>query len=489
MNKTNNTKQATWVALGSLFSFGFGIVSSMILSRYFDKGDYGTYKQVLYVYNTLLVVFTLGLPRAYSYFLPRVANEEAKSLIQKINTLFFLLGGVFSFLLFVGSSIIADLMNNENLEFALRIFSLVPLFMLPTMGLEAILATYKKTQFLAYYNIVTRLISLICVCAPIILWNGGLTDALVGFLIASFFSFVVALYLKYLPVKDYKKETTNTTYRDIFNFSLPLLYASLWGMVIKSTDQFFISRYYGNETFADYSNGATELPFIGMIIGACSTVLSPVFSKLQHQKADVQKEIYPIWINVFKKSAMLIYPILLLSIFYSDILMVVLYGAKYDTSYAYFCIISIANFFSLIAIAPLLIGIGKVRYYANVHMISAVILVLLEFAVVSIGLPPYYIAIVSSLNHIFRIFAMLYIIAKFFNLTIIQLFPIPTLSKIVCPSVLILTTLRLLGAELPISNVCHLLIATCVYLILFMITSKWLKLDYISILKPLKKNV
>ena len=149
MNKTNNTKQATWVALGSLFSFGFGIVSSMILSRYFDKGDYGTYKQVLFVYNTLLVVFTLGLPRAYSYFLPRVANEEAKSLIQKINTLFFLLGGVFSFLLFVGSSIIADLMNNENLEFALRIFSLVPLFMLPTMGLEAILATYKKTQFLA----------------------------------------------------------------------------------------------------------------------------------------------------------------------------------------------------------------------------------------------------------------------------------------------------------------------------------------------------
>lgn len=489
MNKTNNTRQATWVALGSLFSFGFGIVSSMILSRYFDKGDYGTYKQVLYVYNTLLVVFTLGLPRAYSYFLPRVADEEAKSVIQKINTLFFVLGGVFSFLLFIGAPYIADFMNNKDLESAIKIFSPVPLLMLPTMGLEAILATYKKTQFLAYYNIVTRLATLLCVCVPIIFWNGGLSEALIGFLVASIFSFVVAMFLKYLPVKDFKKKVTSTTYKDIFDFSLPLLYASLWGMIIKSADQFFISRYYGNETFAEYSNGATELPFIGMIIGACSTVLSPIFSRLQHQHADVQKDIYPIWINVFKKSAMLIYPILLLSIFYSDILMIVLYGEKYATSYVYFCIISIANFFSLIAIAPLLIGIGKVRYYANVHMISAILLVVLEFIVVSLDLQPCFIAVVSTLCHIARIFAMLYIIAKFFNLAIKQLFPISTLIKIVCPSVLILITLRLLVTELAISNVSHLIIVSCAYLLIFMLVSKWLKLDYISILKPLQKNV
>ena len=78
----------------------------MILSRYFDKADYGTYKQVMYVYNTLLTVFTLGLPKAYSYFLPRVNPQEAKDLINKITRLFFLLGGVFSILLFLGASLI-----------------------------------------------------------------------------------------------------------------------------------------------------------------------------------------------------------------------------------------------------------------------------------------------------------------------------------------------------------------------------------------------
>lgn len=82
VNKSNNTIQAAWVALGSLFAFGFSIVSSIILSRYFDKTDYGTYKQVIYVYHTLLIVFTLGLPKTYSYFLPRTNDCYVKSLVN-----------------------------------------------------------------------------------------------------------------------------------------------------------------------------------------------------------------------------------------------------------------------------------------------------------------------------------------------------------------------------------------------------------------------
>lgn len=54
MNYNNsNTAQSVWLGIGSLLSFSFGIVSAAILSRYLSKLEYGTYKQVLYVYNTL----------------------------------------------------------------------------------------------------------------------------------------------------------------------------------------------------------------------------------------------------------------------------------------------------------------------------------------------------------------------------------------------------------------------------------------------------
>ena len=88
MEATSNSRQALWVGIGQFFSFTIGIVSPMILSRYFGKGDYGTYKQVMYVYNTLLTVFAFGLPRAYSYFIPRVSLSESKSIIKKITILF-----------------------------------------------------------------------------------------------------------------------------------------------------------------------------------------------------------------------------------------------------------------------------------------------------------------------------------------------------------------------------------------------------------------
>ena len=97
-NGTNNSRQAAWVALGSLFSFLVGIVSPMILSRYFDKADYGTYKQVMYVYNTLLAVFTLGLPKAYSYFLPKFESKYSRDIVNKITNIFWILGAVFSLL-------------------------------------------------------------------------------------------------------------------------------------------------------------------------------------------------------------------------------------------------------------------------------------------------------------------------------------------------------------------------------------------------------
>ena len=47
----SNTGQAFWLVLGSLSTMAISIVSAMVLSRYFEKAEYGTYRQILFVYN------------------------------------------------------------------------------------------------------------------------------------------------------------------------------------------------------------------------------------------------------------------------------------------------------------------------------------------------------------------------------------------------------------------------------------------------------
>ncbi len=483
---TNNTKQAFWVALGSLFSFGFAIVSSMVLSRYFDKGDYGTYKQVMYVYHTLLTVFTLGLPKAFSYYLPRVDISQAKHLIKKITNIFFILGAVFSLFLFLCAEPIANFMNNEDLKEAIKIFSPVPLMMLPTMGLEGILSTFRKNKFMTLYTVVTRLFMLVCVATPVVFFNGGYIEAIWGFVISSFISFLFALYLKYMPVRGKGNEKCVVTYNQIFKFSLPLLYASLWGFLISSADQFFISRYFGNEVFAEFSNGALELPFVGMIVGACATVLSPVFSRMSSENLDPKKEILPLWKSVFEKSAKLIYPLVIYCIIFADVIMIFLYGEQYENSATYFRIKSSVDFFKVIVYAPLIINIGKVKYYSNVHMYGAIVLIVLEYLSVITIHNPYAITIISVLCQIGRIFCMLIFISKYFNVKLYQLFPINLIVKIVVPSVMILFAEHYLLVNIfNMSNILILIVSFVLYMIIFYALSLLLKIDYKSIIKPL----
>lgn len=485
---SNITKQAAWIALGSLCSFGFGIVSSMILSRYFDKDDYGTYKQVLYVYNTLLTVFTLGLPRAYSYFLPRIPIEQAHSLIRKISNLFIILGLLFSLLLFLSADVIAIVLRNPNLTNGIRWFSVVPLLLLPTMGLEGILATYQKSMYMAVYMVLTRVVMLIFVVAPIIIWKGGYIHAIIGFDIASIISFFLAVYLKYIPVKNVKKEKVDITYNEIFKFSFPLLFASLWGIVISSADQFFVSRYYGAKTFADFANGSMDLPFIGMIIGTTTTVLSPVFSKMNYDKLNPRTDILPIWESAFKKSAMLIYPFVIYCLFFADIVMKVLYGGIYETSAVYFRLRLLTNFFTLVAFAPLLINTGKVKLYSNVHMYGAIILVLLEFFVVKTIDSATAVCAVSSICTIGRIMVFLIVISKYFEVKIYELFPYRLIFFIIMPSSLILFLERIIIVDyLEIELLTSLVISLVIYGILFLAYCRFVKIDYLSILKQLRR--
>lgn len=490
-SKSSNTVQALWVMIGSISAFGFAIVSSMLLSRYFDKHDYGTYKQVMYVYTSLLVVFTLGLPKAFSYFLPRVNEGQAKDLISKINLVLMVLGATMSLTLFLGADLVAKILKNEDLTTPLRYFALVPLFMLPTMGLEGILATYRQTKFLAIYKTLTQIFMLLCVVVPVIFFDGTINSAIIGFTIASFFCFITALYLKYKPIRNYTKEKSPYSYRQIFNYTLPIMGASIWGIIISSADQFFISRYFGNEVFADFANGSMQLPFVGMIIASTATVLSPVFAKQVFDNGEnVKHEVITLWRSVMSKTVKLIYPLVVFCFCFADVIMVILYGEQYQSSGIYFQIKLIVNFFTVIAYASLMLAIGGQRYYFSVHMYGAIILVLIEWLVAVFLKSPYLITVASVVCQIGRIVAMLLFISHFFKIRLIELFPIRLIFNIIIPSFIILYTLRYIFMNiLQLNNFIMLLIVIVVYVVIFGFWAHYKKIDYISIIKPLLSKI
>lgn len=434
-SSSNNSKLAAWVAVGSLFSFIVGIVSPMILSRFFDKSDYGTYKQVMYVYNTLLAVFTLGLPKAYAYFLPKYTYDYSHDIISKITKIFFILGLIFSLFLLIGAGQIASIMNNPDLKYALIVFSPTPFLLLPTMGLDAIYASFRKTKYLAYYTIFTRILTITFIIIPVIFFSGNYIHAIIGFDIASLITFFLALYLKSWPIKNECHKKSDLTYKRILNFSLPLLYASLWGIIISSATQFFISRYYGNEIFADFSNGFMELPFVGMILGSISAILLPVISGMDKGNG-LNQDALKIWHSALLKSAKILFPILIFSTFFAKSLMTCMYGDMYAQSSIYFIIKNISGLSHIIPVFPIILAIGKTKTYANVHMLIAFTIIVAEYIVCNIFNSAIYVAITSELCQFLKVWIMMQVIAEYTQKRIIDLMPPKPMIKLILISTL-----------------------------------------------------
>ena len=71
----SNIMQAFWLGFGRLSSFALAFVSAAILSRFLSKEDYGTYKQIMYLYASFSLIFMAGLPETLTYFLPKILSS------------------------------------------------------------------------------------------------------------------------------------------------------------------------------------------------------------------------------------------------------------------------------------------------------------------------------------------------------------------------------------------------------------------------------
>lgn len=487
---TSNALQTLWVAVGKFSSFALGIISAAILSRFLIKEEYGTYRQIIYVYSMLLVIFSAGLPRVYSYFLPRNSLEEGKSIVYKVTGLLFFIGLFFSLFLFFFSNHIASALSNNELAYGLKFFSPIPALLLPTLGIEGIFSSYKKASYIAFYNFTTRLLSLVFIVGFVIIFGYSYVFALYGWIVASFLSLIIALYLKNKPFKNVKSKKTSLTYKEILSYSLPLVFASLWGIAIKAADQFYISRYYGKEVFAEYSNGFIEIPFVTMITASISVVLMPVLSKIFKDNSDPKKELIPLWRNTISKSAMLIYPMVVFFLFFSEDIMILLYSSKYSASGIYFSISMVLNFFNIIIFAPLFLASGKTKVYAYVHMILAVMVWLSGFVIVNLSDSPYHLAINSVFWNVTKVFIFMYIVSRILKARLIVFFPFKSILKVLLVS--------LIAAGLSYQFSCFLFkffnmriigisCSLFLYIGIFYLADKIFKLNYRKIIAPLIK--
>lgn len=481
-----NSKQAFWLAIGYFSSLAVGIGSAVILSRYFNKAEYGTYRQIIYVYNTLLIVFSAGLPKVYAYFLPKYTIEEGRYIVKKITKLLLYLGTLFSICLFLGADIIATILKNPDLSIGLKVFSPVPFLMLPTLGLEGIYSTYKNTRVIAIYNTLTKLLMLFFIVFPVIYFEGSYFYALYGWIAVSIISFIIALILKDKPFKNIQQKTPIFSNARIFKYSLPILTASIAGIAISSSNQFFISRYFGMEEFAIFSNGFVQLPFVVIVSTSIGAVLMPQISKLHDSN---KKDIGYIYKAAILNSAILLYPIISFFMVYSDEIIIILFSEKYKESGFYFIINLILNYTNIIIFAPILLGLGASGFYSKIHIYAAITLWISTYGAIVIYNNPYAVVVVFLIINLGLIFFSIRKIITLLNMNLNELLSITKLIKIISHSLICALATYFLSNTIKLPPIGTLFISFFCYTTLLLVSDLLVKNMYIKKYKAILNKI
>ena len=489
MKETSNTKQAIWLAIGQFCTFALTFVSAAILSRYFDKVDYGTYKQILYIYNTLVTLFLMGLPSAFSYFIPRLEKGEQKAFISSLNRILVVIGAIISILLFVFSGLIARILENPELEVGLKIAAPFPLLTLPCIGVEGIYTALKRTKSLAAYHIISKSFTLVCTITPVLIFGPSYKYAIMGWGIASFLIFLAAMYMKNKPYTNTDKIVVPNMYKDIFAYSTPLLGAFIGGTLISLADQFYISRYYGTSVFADYSNGCFNIPFIIMVTSSIKNVLLPLFSKAHADKNfDAILHTYN---NAVNKSIVLLIPLIIFCFVFSRDIMVFIFGEQYENSSLFFKCFIVREVADILPYFSVLMALGMSKTYMNMHLWGAVYMWITGWLIASNNLPPYLFVIAGSMLQIaIRIYAFIRIYQKhripLISKSIIKIMSTVILNCVICGYLTLFVCNSIPGN---LNIITSLLLSGILYYIFVIISGKIIKINYLeSILQLIKKR-
>lgn len=486
-NNTNNFNQAMWLGIGQLCTFAIAFLTAPIMARYFDKVEYATYKQILYVYTSLQSLFMMGLPNVFAYFIPRISEGQQKAFINRLTVYFLIIGAVFSVSLFFSADLIGRLLKNPELAIGLKIFSPFPLFTLPAMGIEGIYTAIRKAKYVAFYNILTKILMFLCIILPVIVWHTGYKEAIIGWGIASFITFLISMYMKNRPYRNVESECIPNVNKRIFSYSLPLTGAFIAGFFVNSADQFFVSRYFGPQIYADFVNGCFSIPIVGMVSGSIKGVLLPLFSKAD-KEGNIDSAVSS-YISAVKNSATIIVPMLLFCLFFSSDVVVALFGEKYIDSDSYLRIYILRDFVSIFPYFAILMALGFSRIYMNMHIVGAFIIVGLDFIIVYLGAPSQCLMLVSTMFYIScSIVAFVYVyrrkqIKLFTHELRIYLF------KMFVHCVFILTILSISTIFLSTINVfLELIIYAIVYYILIISTGGTIGINYLYSLERLIKS-
>jgi O-antigen/teichoic acid export membrane protein len=364
----SGARPAFLLVSGRTVAFAATFFIPVVLARVFSRSEFGTYKQLFLIYSTFYLIAPFGMAESLFYFLPSAPQHEGRYVANSI--WFLALTGSCSIALIVGGRWkLSGWLSNADLARYSTWIGLVLMLMMISSVLEITMIARRRYGLASSSYGASDILRAGCLVVPAMVWR-SLDALLIGAVAFAALRAIAAIfYLSRAFDGDFRPDFT--ILRRQLAYALSFGVAVVVGVCQANLHQYVVSHEFDAATFAIYSVGCLQVPFVDFVMTSASSVMMVRMTEdLRHNRFH---HLLHVWHEATRHLALILVPLVGLLLVTSDRFIVLLFTERYAESVPVFRLWSLA-----ILLAPLMTD-AALRVYAETRFLLLINVIQLAF--------------------------------------------------------------------------------------------------------------
>ena len=305
--RSSLTAQAFSLLIAKTLGFIFAFALPVLLTRTLSQHEYGLFKQLFLITTTAVALLPLGFGMSSYYYLPRENDPKRRGQVV-LNILLFnlLLGGAACLVLIFSPGAIVQFFRDPEISSYVPLLGVVILLWLFSSFLETVAVANQELRLASVFIVAGQLTRTVLMLAAAIVFDTVQALVYAAMIHGVLQSTALIWYVASRFPRFWRAFDWSLTSRQIA-YALPFGLAGLLYTIQTDLHNYFVSHRFSAATFAIYSIGVAQLPFLGILRESVSSVILPRISYLQEQGQT--REIIVLMANATRKLAVVLIPV------------------------------------------------------------------------------------------------------------------------------------------------------------------------------------
>ncbi len=318
-------KKSMTMYMAKMVGYGFRLVLPFFLVRILTQSDFGAYRQFFLIEMMVALIFQLGVNQALYFFIPRNEKNAGAYFVNSLILNVVIFGAVFTGIYFLSSQLSAAL-NMPLIQdhfWKLMIFTMSLMLM---ASADCYMTARQWVKQSAIFQIVVQ-VNVSAIILVVAFVTRSLDAIFVGMACVGVLNFLLMISFIHFKKQGFQSEKYFFGLKEQVSHGLLLGAGGALWVIQTKIHELFVSRYFGQEIFAIYSAGCTQIPIVDFYLLSVAVVSLGKFAYME-KEGDWQG-IQDLWKEILISLYALAIPGVIILLIVSKPLVILMFTADY----------------------------------------------------------------------------------------------------------------------------------------------------------------